>query len=114
MVQLHRRTGGVSGIYRCVIPDQSGVSQTLNVGLYAIPIPTSGKLTKTYALYMSDGKHYPCCVSMLYLVFSIDKDFLLASYDNYTFLKESVLGIYVFQLYCSTVHKYSILHSKYP
>ena len=43
VVQLHHRTGGVSGIYRCVIPDQSGVNQTLYVGLYAITIPTSGK-----------------------------------------------------------------------
>ena len=43
VVRLHRHTGGVSGIYRCVIPDQSGVNQTLYVGLYAITIPTSGK-----------------------------------------------------------------------
>ena len=70
VVRLHRHTRGVSGIYHCVMPDQSGVNQTLYVGLYAITSTTSVKLNKTYALYMSDGKHYPCCVPMLYLVFS--------------------------------------------
>ena len=43
MVRLHRRAGGVSGIYRCEIPDQSGVNQTIYVGLYAITSITSGK-----------------------------------------------------------------------
>ena len=43
VVGLHRRTGGVSGIYYCVIPDQSGVNQTLYVGLYAITSVTSGE-----------------------------------------------------------------------
>ena len=44
MVQLHRRTRGVSGIYRCEIPDQpSGVNQTLFVGLYFFTSKTSGK-----------------------------------------------------------------------
>ena len=62
VVQLHRRTGGVSGIYHCVIPDLSGVNQTLYVGLYAITSITSGKQNKIYALYMSDGKHYPCAI----------------------------------------------------
>ena len=58
VVRLHRRTGGVSGIYHCVIPDQSGVNQTLCVGLYAISSITSGKQNKIYALCMSDGNHY--------------------------------------------------------
>ena len=43
VVRLHRRTGGVSGIYRCKIPDQSGVNQTIYVGLYAISRIPSGK-----------------------------------------------------------------------
>ena len=43
VVRLHRHTGGVSGIYHCVIPDQSGVNQTIYVGLYAISSSTSGK-----------------------------------------------------------------------
>ena len=43
VVRLHRHTGGVSGIYRCVIPDQSGVNQTLYVGLYAVSDIKSGK-----------------------------------------------------------------------
>ena len=65
MVQLHRRTGGVSGIYRCVIPDQSGVNQTLYVGLYAITIITSGKPNKMHARYMHDRKQYSCFVLSL-------------------------------------------------
>ena len=48
VVQLHRRTGGVSGIYRCVIPDQSGINQTLYVGLYAISSITSGEQNEMY------------------------------------------------------------------
>ena len=55
VVRLHRRTGGVSGIHRCVIPDQSGVNQTLHVGLYAISSITSGKQSKMYEL--SNTKH---------------------------------------------------------
>ena len=43
VLRLHRHTGGVSGIYRCMIPDQSGVNQTLYVGLYAITDQPSGK-----------------------------------------------------------------------
>lgn len=46
VVSLHRNTGGVSGIYHCDIPDQSGVNQTLYVGLY-IAAESSGKLTHT-------------------------------------------------------------------
>ena len=72
VVRLHRRTGGVSGIYRCVIPDQSGVNQTLYVGLYAINSITSSKKMRCIALYMSDGKHYCCFVPMSYLWSSVD------------------------------------------
>ena len=43
LVRLHRRTGGVSGIYRCEIPDLSGVNQTIYVGLYTITRVTSGE-----------------------------------------------------------------------
>ena len=43
VVRLHHRGGDVSGIHHCVIPDQSGVNQTLYVGLYAISSQTSGK-----------------------------------------------------------------------
>ena len=67
VVQLHRRTGGVSGIYRCVIPDLSGVNQTLYVGLYTFTSATSGKQNIMYA-----SKHYPC------MWFSVDQDFLPA------------------------------------
>ena len=34
VVRLHRRRGGVTGIYRCVIPDTAGVDQTLYIGVY--------------------------------------------------------------------------------
>jgi len=43
VVRLHHHAGGVSGIYHCVIPDQSGVNQALYVGLYAITDQQSGK-----------------------------------------------------------------------
>ena len=47
VVRLHRHTGGESGIHHCVIPDQSGVNQTLYVGLYAITVQESGKQNKS-------------------------------------------------------------------
>ena len=34
MVRLHRRRGGVTGIYCCEIPDAAGVDQTLYIGVY--------------------------------------------------------------------------------
>ena len=34
VVRLNRRRGGVSGIYRCVIPDAAGVNQTMFIGVY--------------------------------------------------------------------------------
>ena len=43
VVRLHRHTGGVSGIYHCEIPNRSGASQSIYVGLYAFTDPTSGK-----------------------------------------------------------------------
>ena len=68
MVQLHSRAaGGVSGIYRCLIPDLSGVNQTLYVGLYAFSSIWSGKQNKMYAWYMSDRNS----ILDLFLVFSI-------------------------------------------
>ena len=33
-VLLHRRRGGVTGIYRCVIPDAMNVTQTIYIGVY--------------------------------------------------------------------------------
>ena len=35
VVRMHRRTGGVSGIYRCEIPDSANVIQTICIGVYA-------------------------------------------------------------------------------
>ena len=35
MVRLHRRRGGVEGIYRCEIPDAMHVIQTIYIGVYS-------------------------------------------------------------------------------
>ena len=35
VVLLHRRRGGVEGIYRCVIPDAMNVNQTIYIGVYS-------------------------------------------------------------------------------
>ena len=32
---LHRRKGGVDGIYRCLIPDKTGVNQNIYIGVYS-------------------------------------------------------------------------------
>ena len=34
LVNMHRRRGGVTGIYRCVIPDAMNVTQTIYIGVY--------------------------------------------------------------------------------
>ena len=34
MVLLHRRRGGVKGIYRCEIPDSMDVNQSIYIGVY--------------------------------------------------------------------------------
>ena len=34
VVRMHRRRGGVPGIYSCVIPDTTGVNQTIYIGVY--------------------------------------------------------------------------------
>ena len=34
VVRMHRRRGGVDGIYRCEIPDAAGASQTIYIGVY--------------------------------------------------------------------------------
>ena len=35
VVRMHRRRGGVGGIYRCVIPDTFGFTQTIYIGVYS-------------------------------------------------------------------------------
>ena len=35
VVFLHRRKGGVTGIYSCVIPDAMNVTQTIYIGVYS-------------------------------------------------------------------------------
>ena len=34
VVRLHRKRGGLSGIYHCIIPDSMNVTQTIYIGLY--------------------------------------------------------------------------------
>ena len=34
VVRLNRRRGGVTGIYRCEIPDAAGVNQAMFIGVY--------------------------------------------------------------------------------
>ena len=34
LVNMHRRRGGVNGIYHCVIPDAMNVTQTIYIGVY--------------------------------------------------------------------------------
>ena len=34
VVRLHCRSGGVNGIYRCVISDAAGADQTITIGVY--------------------------------------------------------------------------------
>ena len=38
VVPLHRRRGGVDGIYRCEIPDSMEVTQTIYIGVYTASI----------------------------------------------------------------------------
>ena len=45
VVRMNRRRGGVNGIYRCAIPDQSGNTQSLYVGVYT---RNTGKPSLTY------------------------------------------------------------------
>ena len=35
VVSMHRRRGGVEGIYHCVIPDAMNVTQTIYIGVYS-------------------------------------------------------------------------------
>ena len=35
VILLHRRRGGVTGIYHCVIPDAMNVFQTITIGVYS-------------------------------------------------------------------------------
>ena len=40
VVHMHHRRGGVSGIYRCVIPDAMNITQTIYIGVYT---PSTGE-----------------------------------------------------------------------
>ena len=50
VVRLNHRGGGVTGIYRCVIPDTAGIDQTLYIGVYtaATGKPLSNYLAIVY------------------------------------------------------------------
>ena len=34
MVLLHKRRGGVDGVFYCVVPDKEGIEQTTYIGVY--------------------------------------------------------------------------------
>ena len=53
VVRLHRRRGGVDGIYRCEIPDAMNVTQAIYIGVY----DTTGKPLPT---------HYHICCKCMY------------------------------------------------
>jgi len=57
VIRLHRNRGGLGerprGIFRCELPDQTGVNQTLYVGLYALTVETSGKRYTDAEYYLS-------------------------------------------------------------
>ena len=36
VVRMHRRRGGVEGIYHCKIPDTMDVTQTIYIGVYSV------------------------------------------------------------------------------
>ena len=48
VVHMHRRRGGVTGIYHCVIPDTAGVDQILYIGVYTA---STGKPLVSYLAY---------------------------------------------------------------
>ena len=50
VVRMHRRSGGVVGLYRCEIPDANGVNQTLYIGLYNQSTGTLIHMQQTYIL----------------------------------------------------------------
>ena len=58
MVRMHRRRGGVTGLYYCKIPDDDGGVQILYVGVYT---NTTGQLTS-----------YMQAVCMQSIMFSFD------------------------------------------
>ena len=60
VVRMNRRRGGVNGIYRCKIPNQNGVSQSLYVGVYT---RNTGKSSLIYSCgHCANRPHsYTCC-----------------------------------------------------
>ena len=59
MVFLHRRRGGVNGIYHCMVPDQSGDQLRLYVGVYT---SNTGRYFQDHHKYIVQNFH---CVQQL-------------------------------------------------
>ena len=50
VVHLHRRRGGIEGIYRCEIPDTMNVIQTIYIGMYSA---STGEWSNLFCSYCS-------------------------------------------------------------
>ena len=60
MVLLHKRRGGVNGVFYCVLPDKEGIQQTTYIGVY------TGNVGKcTYILVLMLQKSETLCTYFL-------------------------------------------------
>ena len=60
MVLLHKRRGGVNGVFYCVLPDKEGIQQTTYIGVY------TGNVGKcTYILVLMLQKSETLCTYLL-------------------------------------------------
>ena len=60
IVHMHRRRGGVNGIYHCVIPDAMNVTQTIYIGVY-----TANSGEWYLQSFMEPDKHVIICLDTL-------------------------------------------------
>ena len=56
-VLLHRRRGGEEGVYYCVVPDASNVTQTLYIGVYTENI---GSPSVTSVTFNAQSNSFTC------------------------------------------------------
>ena len=62
-VLLHRRRGGVDGVYHCVVPDNMGNDQSIYIGVYTA---RTGELYMyTTVEFLKCGHHLHCQVDLL-------------------------------------------------
>ena len=64
VVILHRKEGGLEGIFRCSIPDENGESNDLYVGIYRSSTATGNVVIYNYvhdiSKRLSAGSQYSC------------------------------------------------------